>query len=91
MAYFNTDSTGITWTATINSVMCGVAIIPVVVFMDTVKLRVIMLTATGTMGELKCSGFINTVTTLVVGCLIKLVAGDNFNVMLIVLVDNFIR
>ena len=63
MAYFNTDSTGITWTATINSVMCGVAIIPVVVFMDTFKLRVIMLTATVTMGEFKCSGFIITVTT----------------------------
>ena len=52
MEHFKTDSNGITWTATIASVMCGVATIPVVVLMDTVKLRITILSATGTMGWL---------------------------------------
>ena len=48
-AYFNTDEAGVTWTANINSVTCGVAIIPATVFMDSVKLRTTVLTATGVM------------------------------------------
>ena len=57
MAYYSTDSNGVTWTATINSVMCSVAIIPQVVFMDTFKLRHTMLIASATMGELNYSLF----------------------------------
>ena len=51
-AYFNTDEAGVTWTANIPSVMCGVAIIPATVFMDSVKLRTTVLTATGIMGRI---------------------------------------
>ena len=50
-AYFNTDEAGVTWTANINSVTCGVAIIPATVFMDTVRLRITVLAATGVTGR----------------------------------------
>ena len=48
-AYYKTDEAGITWTATVGSVTCGIAIIPATVFVDTVRLRIAVLTATSVM------------------------------------------
>ena len=48
-AYYKTDEAGITWTATVGSVTCGVAIIPATVFIDTARLRTTVITATSVM------------------------------------------
>ena len=48
-AYYNTDEAGITWTATVGSITCGIAIIPATVFVDTVRLRTTIITATSVM------------------------------------------
>ena len=51
MAYYETDSNGVTWTVSVNNVACFIAIVPQVVFMDTFKLRKTMLLSVGTMGK----------------------------------------
>ena len=48
-AYYSTDEAGITWTATVGSITCGIAIIPATVFVDTVRLRTTIITATSVM------------------------------------------